>query len=197
MKTVQPPSPRYRRSVLSTLALGLLFALSGCDTMGAFVNGDLPHYTESACQVQGCWQPNVLCAADSVHRGAQLPGIAGRVYLFGPQIGFPLVGDNGKLIVGLFDATPRPGQTEPVELEEWKLDSESLKLLLKKDMIGWGYTVFLPWASYKPDITQVVMKVRYDQPNRAPVFSESELTLDPTNVPPQVTQSVRAPQGTR
>ena len=195
MNTVQPPSLSDRRSFLGTLMMGLLFALGGCDTTAAFVKPDAAPGNDSACQVTACWQPNVMYTADTQHNGSQMPGIAGRVYLFGPEIGHPIVGE-GSLIVGLYDATGPERSQAPAELEEWKIDPATLKRLVKQDVMGMGYTLFLPWNSFKPDIKHVVMKIRYDQPGKTSLFSESELTLDSANAAPkEMKQTVQPPAG--
>ena len=49
-----------------------------------------------------------------------------------------------------------------VLLEEWRIDKDTLKRLYKKDIVGHGYTLFLPWASCRPEVTKVHLTVRYD-----------------------------------
>src|SRR4051812_47005530 len=44
-------------------------------------------------QVIVTWNNEVMRAADPTHNGALVPGIGGRLFLFGPEIGFPLAGD--------------------------------------------------------------------------------------------------------
>jgi hypothetical protein len=123
------------------------------------------------CQVVATWQPQVKFAADPVHGGVQAPGLAGRLYLFGPEVGYPMAGD-GSVVVDLYDATCATGGP-PVMIEEWQLDSATLKKLLKRDAIGWGYTMFLPWGSFRPDIARVSLRVRYQPLQGAPLFAES------------------------
>src|SRR5208337_2466794 len=101
-----------------------------------------------------------------------LPGLAGRLYLFGPNIDYPLAGD-GRLTVDLFNDEPEAGK-EPKLLEQWRIDKDTLKRLLKKDTIGWGYTLFLPWGTYKPEITHVHLRLRYDPAHGTPIFHQTE-----------------------
>jgi hypothetical protein len=117
---------------------------------------DPPPPTVTACQVVAMWQPNVRFVPDPVRHGASNAGLAGRVYLYGAEEGVPVTGDGG-LIVDLFDESN--GQS--VMLEEWNFDKDTLKKQLRKDPIGWGYTVFLPWGTYRPDISKVRLKVCY------------------------------------
>jgi hypothetical protein len=119
----------------------------------------MPH--GAVCQVVATWNHQVVFAPDPTHGGTPTPGLAGRLYLFGPEVSFPLV-EEGSLIVDLFDDTkPATGDGQPLPLEEWRLDPSTLKRLVKRDMIGYGYTLFLPWGTYKPEINQIHLKVRF------------------------------------
>src|SRR5262245_38479506 len=143
MDTAQFLSVTGRRPLLGALALGLLAALAGCDTTEEFVSSSPPPacsagppvYTVQACQIAAKWEPNVLFLPDPSRDGARNPGIAGRVYLFGVEAGTPLVG-NGCLAVDLYDDT-QPGG--PVLVERWNIDSDTLRRLLTRDFLGWGY----------------------------------------------------------
>ena len=120
------------------------------------------------------------------------PGIAGRVYLFGPVPDFPLAGD-GSIVVDLFDDTPRNGQPSSVHLEEWRFDPVTLQRLLKQDMVGWGYTLFLPWGTHRPEARSVHLTLRYEPPQGTPVYAPSgPLTLD-HGTPPVGTVPPQAP----
>jgi hypothetical protein len=171
MEALNLRSVASRRSFLGTLALGILFTLAGCETTGSFLNSDMTQSSDAPCRIEAMWNRGVATAADSQHNGAQLQGLAGRVYMFGTD-GFTVIGE-GELVVGLFDDTPRPGGTGPVELHEWKIDPVTLKRLLKKDVVGYGYTVFLPWPEDKPLLQHIQLKVRLNQQGRAPVFGDS------------------------
>jgi hypothetical protein len=70
-------------------------------------------------------------------------------------------------------------------LEAWTFKDDTLKQLERKDPAGMGYNLFLPWATYKPSITKVMLRVAF-QRNKAiaPLFSETyhvDLTGRPTN----------------
>ena len=100
------------------------------------------------------------------------PGLVGRIYLFGPDVGAPLVGD-GSLVADLYDDTAGPAPKGARPLEEWQFDRQTLKRLQRRDAIGWGYTVFLPWATCKPEITRVHLKVRYVPSKGTPLYAAS------------------------
>jgi hypothetical protein len=153
----------------------------------------IPH--GAVCQVVATWNHEVIFAPDPIHGGTPTPGLAGRLYLFGPEISYPLV-EEGSLIVDLFDDTKAPASNPPLPLEEWRLDPATLKRLVKKDMIGYGYTLFLPWGTYKPEVNQIHLKVHFVTAKGASYYAESgPLSLDKA-LPPKttVTQTSVTPQ---
>src|SRR5689334_15513318 len=164
MKTNDSRSLPSRRSFLGTVALGLLAALGGCDMTGAFVNTDsaprytetdsAPRYTEPACRVVSWWEPTIRFTPDPMNNGAQAPAIAVRVYLFGAgsDMKDALVG-NGALTIELYDEAQPAGPQGPAPVYRWSFDAGTLQQLLRHDVIGWGYTLFLPCLPYRPDIT--------------------------------------------
>lgn len=163
--------------------LGALVAMGGCTPFGK-----LPSMADStpkpvpACQVVVTWSNKVHLSPDTVNSGVPSPGIVARMYLFGDRIDYPQVGD-GSIEVDLFnDSGPKPGE-QP--LERWHIDADTLRRLLRKDTIGWGYTLFLPWGSCNPAVTRVRMTLRYDPRNSGtPLYSAtSALTLEHPNGP--------------
>ena len=157
---------RILRSALCVLA----FCLAGCVSTGSFLHlgGAMP--CPEPCRIVAVWNPGVVFTPDPVHNGTPNPGLAGRIYMFGPEIGYPMIG-NGSLVVQLFEDTKTAADKEGQPLEEWRFDPETLKQLERRDAIGAGYTVFLPWASYKPEITQVHLKVCYQPPKAFPIYA--------------------------
>jgi hypothetical protein len=127
-------------------------------------------------QIATTWTNQVLFTPDPTHGGASTPGLAGRLYLFDER-GFPVVG-YGAVTVELYDdsAKSKGGQAKLLEL--WTIDKEPLRRLLRRDTIGWGYSLFLPWGTYSPAITAVQLKVRYDAPKSMPLYNESTVTLN-------------------
>jgi hypothetical protein len=157
------------------------------------------------CQVVATWNEQVNYTADPTHNGAMTPGLTGRLYLFGPAVDFPMAAE-GTLVVELYDETPptlvpaggpppRPrvgADGQPLPLEVWQFDKDTLKRLLQRDMVGWGYTLFLPWGTFRPDVNQVRLKVRYQPVDRTPLFVESTKGLV-NGSPPVVTTSQFTP----
>ncbi len=163
-------------AVVSSIAC--LGGVTGCVALDGFISVTDEAPTGVPCQVMATWNREVLFVPDPAHMGQPGPGIAGRVYLFGEKVGYPMAAE-GNLVVDLYnDAAPAPQGSMPVPLEEWRIDKDTLKRLLRKDPIGWGYTVFLPWGTYRPDITRVHMRVRFDPVKGTPLYGEgSPLTL--------------------
>jgi hypothetical protein len=122
--------------------------------------------------VVATWNPQVVFTPDPVHAGEPTPGLVGRVYLFGEEIDYPEVGD-GSIVVDLYDETSGAAAKASVPLEEWRIDKVTLKRLKRRDAIGWGYTLFLPWATYKPEITTVRLRLRYVPTKGTPLYAES------------------------
>lgn len=127
-------------------------------------------------QIHALWDNRVQYTPDPANGGKDNPGLAGRLYLFGAETGFPLEGD-GKVLIDLYDASA--DKEQPRILERWSFDRDNLKRLLRKDMIGWGYTLFLPWATYNPQISQVTIRLCYVPDKGAPMYAPpSTVTLN-------------------
>lgn len=131
----------------------------------------LPHVS----QIVTTWESQVLSAPDTVHHGKATPCLAGRMYLFGPDFGYPVKGD-GQVTVQLL--LPQPGEQPSVLLEQWNIDGKTLyEKLGRKDFIGWGYTLILPWGSYHPAIDDVELLISYTPKNGAPIYTRAGMHL--------------------
>lgn len=168
----------------------LLCGLTGCVTLPGHVEKEEKPLVGIPCQIVATWQPNVIFTPDPAQNGRAQPGLAGRLYLFGQKVDFPMIAE-GSLTVELAD---RSKGGEPVVLEVWQFDKENLARLVRKDTIGWGFTLFLPWGTYRPDVNLVEMKVRFDPCKGTPLFAEStSVTLRNGGVPlPGEVQQTRA-----
>jgi hypothetical protein len=162
-----------------SLRLGaLVVALAGCLSAGC-VGVNLQISQESAreqelpCELAACWQHEVAFAPDPAHGGQPAPGLVGRVFLFNKKR-LPVEGD-GSLHVELADGSVTPAKV----LEQWNFDPVTLRKYQRKDMVGPGYSVFLPWGTYSPDRTHVVMRVVYKPAKGTPLYATpSSLALD-------------------
>ncbi|HEV2948449.1 MAG TPA: hypothetical protein VGX70_13830 [Gemmataceae bacterium] len=172
-EVIQRCVPRRRFRWGRLWIIGSIFALGVCGCVHLPKTGSddpMPH--GQVCQMVATWNHQVVFAPDPAHGGMEAPGLVGRLYLFGPEISYPLI-DDGSVVVDLFDDKKQTDEGQPVPLEEWRVDPATLKRLAKRDMIGWGYTLFLPWGTYKPNISQVHLKVRYVTAKGNQFFAES------------------------
>src|SRR5262249_32790099 len=146
--------------------------LAGCVNTGSFLLPGVDKPNLIPCEVVAAWNPEVIFKPDPANRGAPTPGLGGRMYLFAAGSDCPLMGD-GCVVVDLYEGTPPVGGNALVPLEEWQIDRETLKRLLRRDAVGWGYTLFLPWGTYQPEIKQVELRLRYEPTNGTPLYAES------------------------
>lgn len=138
--------------------------------------------TGAPCHVVTTWKNQVYFTPDPTRGGAPSPGLVGRIYLFGKEVSYPIA-CQGSATVDLYDCTPVPGRG-PVLIEQWRIDKDTLARLLHKDGIGWGYTLFLPWGTYRPDLRFVQMRLRFEPPAAYPLYAEiSQVTLQDDNRP--------------
>ncbi|MBI1832828.1 MAG: hypothetical protein HYR84_15415 [Planctomycetes bacterium] len=178
------------------ILLAVLGPLAGCTTFqslttskwfdGNWIDGG---GEQAVTDGMTLWDNRVRITQDSVNAGRPLPGLVGRLYLFGNDRN---VDAHGYVVVTMHDAT-KPGSEE---LVKWRFDPKSLKLLKRKDHLGDGYTLFLPWEGYRPEIRQVKLQAcylpekgapRYLDPSRVTLQSEDEF------IPPTVTHRQFAP----
>ena len=188
-----------RCSALGALSMlaSLVCLCAGCaTTTGDLLPGGNAPTTGMVAQVSTLWHNQVIFAPDPMHNGEMTPGIAGRVYLFGPNIREPLVG-TGDLVVELFDPSRKGPDGGPIRLNVWTIDKQTLATRLQHDMIGWGYTLLLPWLEYRAELTDVVIKVHYQEPKSMPIYSEpSKVAFNPVqDFQSQVTRRPAVPAG--
>lgn len=140
-------------------------------------------------QAHTYWESRVAVIEDVANNGRPVPGIAGRLYFFGTEIGHPVKG-KGAVAVDIYDATggsPGP-QTQP--LIHVDFDAQSLDQLYRKDTIGWGYTLFLPWETYRSEVKRIQLNLRYTPAKGTPIFAPPHtITLrNEGNIPIQSVQ---------
>jgi len=167
--------------------VGLLCCVfAGCTPLVPFTatTNESPKPSPGCCQAVAQWSNRVHYEPDPSNGGVPTPGIVGRFYLFDSQVRDSLVGD-GSVLVSLFDDSGPVHNEKPIEI--WFIDPETLQRLLRQDTIGWGYTLFLPWTTYKREITNVHLTVRYDPKQGSPLYTPSSpLTLDHPSAPPNL-----------
>jgi hypothetical protein len=156
-----------RWAVLAAVAV----LAAGCVNLASLVPDSDGPPTGAVCRVAPIWNPQVMFTPDPTRNGMPIPGVAGRLFLFGPQYGFPLSGE-GSVVVDLFDPARADGKGTEIPLEEWRIDKDTLKRLQVRDDIGWGYTLFLPWSTYRPDLTRVEIRTRFDPVKGSPLYAD-------------------------
>lgn len=170
------------RQSLKVCRLGVAVLLVCMPSLGCVMTQQMQMFERPPhappCKVVATWYPQVAETEDPTHNGTPVKGIAGRVYLFDETMAQTTTND-GVLVVALWDAKAFAANKNAKPLEEWHFDKDSLKRLRRKDGFGWGYTVFLPWVEYKPEITQIRIRVRFEPTTGTPLFQESpEITLN-------------------
>jgi hypothetical protein len=147
----------------------LLLVSPGCVNTQPWIAKEEP--SPGICQIHAFWDNQVRVTQDVANKGQPLPGLAGRLYLMGPEFGKTEKGD-GSVTVDMYDITSAQPGTQPRHLERWQLDNGNLAKLFRKDKIGWGYTLFLPLSPYSPEIQRVELKVCYAPAKGTPVYAE-------------------------
>lgn len=133
----------------------------------------------SATSIAVAWRNRIDHLPDPARDGAMGPGLAGQIFLFGPR-DQPALAD-GTLTVDLYDETPRPAGFPPNKPERWQFKKDVLRNLRTMDeRFGPSYVVFLPWPTYRPDVTRVRIRARFDpEQGSFPLYAEeTRLTID-------------------
>jgi hypothetical protein len=156
------------------------------DPMGrlrAFIAGDglatAPARPGQGARLTASWNNKVIYAPDPVHGGNPVPGLMGKLWVFGPDESVPLSLD-GEIFVGAWDNSAVANGGEPVLLEVWHLDPEAVRKLRRKDFFGGeAYNLFLPWSQYTVDLRQINVVARFNEADGRSLVSTPEiLTLD-------------------
>ena len=153
------------------------FCSIGCQSLSSFQFSALwdDHApTGKPDQVGAIWMDGVDVKPDPMQNGIIVPGFAGRIYFMRTKPG----GDQGETVAisspVSIQAYLVQSNNQSVPLEQWTIQPEHLPLLLKRDMAGWGYSVWLPWNSYSPEIKQIRLIVVYqDKDQSTPIRSEA------------------------
>jgi hypothetical protein len=164
---------RAKRGMLASLLLTATLTTGCFPTESEVWLGSTPPPVGIPARIATYWQTNVAYAADPANNGALNPGFAGRLYLFGPSLGYPMTGD-GSILVEMLDESQ---EGSSIKRETWEIDPQTLARLQRRDRIGWGYTLFLPSREYKPEMSKIRLKTCYRPAKGAPQYTESVITL--------------------
>jgi hypothetical protein len=195
---------RFSRWPVGVVLLGLLLGTAGCATTSFCTTCccwpvQLPP-TGEVTQIMALWADGVVIQPnpDPRYHGHPTPGFNGRVYLYGPQHKEPLAAD-GVLTVYLYDTTHDADNKIPLEV--WNVDEANLARVGKRDSLGWGYNLWLPWTTFSKDVHRVNLVVKYHPHEGLDRFSgHTKLTVnDDSGLRPpaqlDVTGSRLTPQG--
>jgi len=187
---------RCYAAAVAILALGMIQGCVGPEggVSKSFHRGPVEKPPEGSIQqVQALWENRVITTQDVVNQGQPLLGLAGRIYFFGEEVGHPLAG-KGTLTVDAHEFLP-DGKTRM--LERWEIDPKTLAKLGRKDTIGWGYTVFLPWSTYRADIARVQLQAKFVPEQGVPMFSPASPVSLRQEAPPVVSSNMVPTAGSR
>lgn len=137
-----------------------------------------PERKAQTAEITTTWRNRVDYLPDPSRGGQMGAGLAGQLFLYDGRMQ-PAAAE-GKLTVALYDETPRPAG-QPANLPEgWEFQKEDLKKLVTTDeRFGRSYALFLPWPTYRHDVTRVRIAVRYEPENGHPLYAdETRITLD-------------------
>jgi hypothetical protein len=149
----------------------------------AFITHDglttTPAKPGEAARLTAAWNNKIIYAPDPVHGGQPVPGLMGKLWLFGPDVAVPLTVD-GEIFVGVWDNGPTVNGGPPVLLEAWHIDAEAAKKLRRPDFIGGdAYNLFLPMSQYNVDLKRINVVARFNGADgRSLVSAPETLTLD-------------------
>ena len=146
------------------LMCACLLSSAGCQSLGDmnfFGWGEEKAPTKKPTQLYALWQEGVDVQLDNRQGGMAVPGFAGRVIFQSPSAGrfSETVAVEGTLLVSLYADGPQQNPQQP--LETWTIKPEHMPQLLKKDLAGWGYALWLPWNTYNPAIRSGRLTVQF------------------------------------
>jgi hypothetical protein len=124
------------------------------------------------------WRNRIDYLPDHTKNGQMGPGLVGQLFLFDPRL-HPSEPD-GKLIVALYDETPRPAGQPGNKPEGWEFDKATLQQLVTIDeRFGRCYALFLPWPTYRPDVKNIRIAARYEPDNGFQLYApECRIAID-------------------
>ena len=136
----------------------------------AFIAGDglatTPARPGQGARLTASWNNKVIYAPDPTHGGNPIPGLMGKLWVFGPDEAVPLSMD-GEIFVGAWDNSQTANGGEPVLLEVWHINPEAVKKIRRRDFIGGeAYNLFLPWTQYHVDLKQINVVARFNGADR-------------------------------
>lgn len=175
---------------LSWIAV-LLAASNGCSLLETCGCISPPPPPPVNAMLAFCYE-QVQFVADKANGERPLPGLVAKVWLSsGDSIKSTMVEANGVIHAEMYDMTPG---VQPHQVAEWTFDKDTLKSTKQTDKIGMGYTLFLPWDTYSPQIKRVQVTLMYGEPGKPWRSGEPQIiTLKNSDSPPPLVQQINVP----
>jgi hypothetical protein len=126
------------------------------------------------------WNPQVEFVADLRKETDRLtPTLRGHLYLMDKNGNITTAAEGDQLLVSVYEEKPQTDPSDnPIFLESWTITPACLKASFTKDTFGAGYTLSLPWHTYRADIKRVKFVVRFLPANGMKLWHEgSVMTL--------------------
>jgi hypothetical protein len=139
------------------------------------------------------WDKNLYGTQDPTRQGVTIPGLAGRLWVQGEDPR-QMLEAKGLVFAELYDMTPTRDGGSPKKVAEITYDTAALKKVHSHDMLGEGYTIFVPFEAYRPEVTEVMLKLFYQEENGQRHYGTPELVKLQTNSRPQVQLDQRTVQ---
>lgn len=124
---------------------------------------------EPVTKVFALWDNRVRMALDPLHNGAPYPGLAGQLYLIGLNEACPIHA-KGQVVVDLYDVTAANQPARPCG--RCVIDPATLHALRKRGIVGDGYTLFVDWPDYRPEIAKVRVHLSFVPEHGTAIFAD-------------------------
>jgi hypothetical protein len=150
--------------------------------------------TGQAMQIVATWERSVVMLPNTELNGKLIPCLAGRLWIFDRDGKLPLL-RKGDVRVSLFAHDDIGQGRAPKLIEEWSLSSSVLEKMCSRDMIGYGYNLPLPWATYRANLKNLTLVVTFTSPNGEVLLSRAKVRLNDSTKHEPAHESQLAPPG--
>ncbi len=161
------------------IPLVITAATVGCHTTNPSLRASAAPRTDgSISRVVVLWSEAVL-RQDNV---PVVQGFAGKVYLFGPNSSQPVTAPGKFTVYAYNDSKDAEAASEKKDAKPdrvWEIKEADLQALLKKDAIGWSYSLWLPYDQPAPKERRCTLILSFVPDHGPRVLSESALVTLP------------------
>ena len=171
----------YRQDCTFTAVMSLLLVAPGCHSLprrSSAAQSDKPAETERVSGAVALWSEAAL-------RQGNVPvaqGFTAKIYLYGPDSDRPVAG-RGKMTVYAYDDSDvrQAGAEErgPKPDRSWEFKEAELRGLLRKDLIGLYYPLWLPCGPPAASERRCTLILCFTPASGSPVLTEPALVTLP------------------